>query len=122
MHTTFKATQEDILSQARALVDKRFGSLDRVLASSSEHASLSLEVTREIKQQSGRIFHVTGHLTVDGKKYHTDSWGETIDSAMDSVRDNLVRAVRTKRGRAVRLLRRGGTTLKSLLRFGRHHQ
>lgn len=119
MQTTFKATHEDILEQVRALVDKRFGSLDRVLAKKSEQALLSLEVTRETKQQSGRVFHAAGHLVVDGEKYHADAWGDTVDSVTESVRNDLVREVRTKRGRAMRLLRKGGGTLKTLLRFGK---
>ncbi len=119
MQTTFKTTNEDILEQVRALVDKRFGSLERVLAKESEHALLSLEVARETKQQSGRVFHATGNLTVNGKKYHADAWGDTVESVTDSVRDDLVREVRTKRGRAMRILRKGGGTLKTLLRFGK---
>ncbi len=64
---------------------------------------------------------MSGNLTIEGSKdtYHASATAPQIQLALDRMRDELVREVKKSRGRAVRLLRRGGATLKTLLRFGR---
>lgn len=123
MNTTFKATNKDLLDEIRILSNERFGVLERVLADRSSVAQLSVEVEKEAKQITGRtlLFRVSGKLTVEGGKYvyYASVVAENIEIALDNMRDDLVREVKKSHGRTMRLMRRGGTAVKTFLRFGR---
>ncbi len=119
MKSIFKVNPDELLEQVQGIVDDRFGSLERVLAEKAESAQLSIEVTRDTKKQTGKVFRVSGRLVVEGKSYYSQTRSETVEKALINVREELVRKVRTTHGRTARFFRRGGRALKTLLRFGR---
>ncbi len=123
MYIIFKAANDTLLGKVRTLSEERFGSLERILARQSSSAQLTVEVEEEARQTKGNtlLFRVSGNLTVDGCKdrYHASATDTQIETALNHMRDDLVREIRKSRGRTIRFLRKGGSTLKSLLRFGR---
>ncbi len=119
MQSIFKVSPDDLMERVQFLVDERFGSLERVLSDKNERAQFSIEVVRDTKKKTGKVYSASGHLIVDGKSYHTQAREESVEAIVDSIRDDLVRKVRNSRGRTARLFRRGGSALKSLLRFGK---
>ncbi|VAW32083.1 hypothetical protein MNBD_CPR01-392 [hydrothermal vent metagenome] len=119
MQSIFKVNPDNLIEQVQQIADDKFKSLDRVLAEKTEQAQLYIEVTRDTKKQTGKVFRASGRLVVDGNSYYAKSREETIGLSIERVRDGLLRKVRASRGRTARLMRRGGSALKSLLRFGR---
>lgn len=119
MYTTIKTSHDEFMDQVSSLASERFNLLERVLSDKAQEARLSLYVTRETKQRQGKVFSAVGNVVVDGKQFHADALAETVESAVDRVRDELVREVRKSNGRTKRLMRKGGIAFKALLRFGR---
>ena len=69
--------------------------------------------------RAGARYRAEGNLSVDGKLLRAEAMGDTLEGAVDQMRDELVRELRKSRGRERGLAKRGGTALKRLLRFGR---
>ncbi len=117
MYKTFTVNPKELSDTARNLTDERFVSVERVLAKRSEIARLSMDINKETKQRHGRIFAVTCNLSVDSNRYTATASADTLEQAIDMVRDDMLRLVRSSRGKAMRLLRKGGAKIKKLLRF-----
>jgi hypothetical protein len=58
-------------------------------------------------------------VVVNDTVYYAEAVKPTPESAADRVRRGLESEIRHSRGRARKLIRRGGAALKNLLRFGR---
>ncbi len=119
MYKTFTVNPKELSDIARDLTNERFASVERVLSTRSESARLSMDINKETKQRHGRIFAVTCNLSVESKHYTTTASAETLEQAIDMVRDDMLRLVRSSRGKAMRLLRKGGARIKKILRFDR---
>lgn len=119
MQKIFNANPKELLDTARTLTDERFTSVEHVLATRAKLARLTIDISKETKQRNGRIFNVTGNLIVGAEHYTSSASAETPEQAIDMVRDDIFRLLRSSRGRSMRILRKGGAKIKALLRFGR---
>ncbi len=119
MHKIFTANPKELLDTIRKLTDERFSSVERALASRSQIAQLTIDISRETKQRKGRVFNVSGSLIVESEHYTASASAETPEQALDKVRNDILRLLRSSRGRSMRILRKGGAKIKALLRFGK---
>ncbi|HEC94267.1 MAG TPA: hypothetical protein ENI56_02780 [Candidatus Kaiserbacteria bacterium] len=119
MQKIFNANPKELLDIVRELTDERFASVEHVLAARAELARLTIDISKETKQRNGRIFKVTGNLIIGAEHYTASTSAETLEQAIDEVRDEILRLLRSSRGKSIRMLRKGGAKIKSLLRFGR---
>ncbi len=119
MHKIFTANPKELLDIVRRLTDERFASVEHVLAARASLARLTIDISKETKQRNGRIFKVTGNLIVESEHYTASSSAETPEQAIDMVRDDLLRLLRSSHGKSMRILRKGGAKIKALLRLGR---
>lgn len=118
MHKIFTVNPKELLSTVRDLTEERFVSVERVLADKSEQAQLSIDISRETGHRHGLVFSASAHLIVGPKRYTASASAETLELAIDIVRDEILRLVRSSRGKAIRMLRKGGAKVKKLLRLG----
>lgn len=68
---------------------------------------------------SGQIFRAEANLTVRGKYFRAESERSDILSAIDDLRDELVRELNSQKKKDRVLFRKGSAIIKNILRFGR---
>ena len=117
MNISIKATGHTLTEETRELVEGKFAKLEKLCG---EGAKLSCEIEESIAAvRAGGRYRAEGNLNVAGKLYRAEATHETLEGAIDQVRDDLVREVRTAHSRTRRLAKRGGALMKRLMRFGR---
>ncbi|OGG77906.1 hypothetical protein A3A36_02420 [Candidatus Kaiserbacteria bacterium RIFCSPLOWO2_01_FULL_52_12b] len=120
MHITIKATHQELTLATREFIEGKFSALGKLMAGSASPATLSCEIEESIAvERAGARYRAEGNLSVDGKLFRAEAASNTLEGAIDRVRDDLMREVRRARGKERGLLKRGGAALKRMLRFGR---
>jgi putative sigma-54 modulation protein len=117
MNITIKATHSELTDASRAMIEQKLSALhkfvgDEISAQCACEIQESLEVVR-----SGSRFRAEGNLSVSGKSFRAEAVGETLEEAVDTLRDELMREVQRVRGKSRSFLRRGGAALKRMLRM-----
>jgi ribosomal subunit interface protein len=120
MNITIKSTGHELTDDVRSLVEEKFSSIEKIVAKSNAPAQLSCEIERSIAvERAGSKYRAEGNLNVDGQVFRAEATGDTLEDAVDNVRDQLTRTLQNARGRRRELLKRGGAALKRMLRFDR---
>ncbi len=120
MNIAIKTTGREFTDAMRALVEKKLSALEKYTRHSRTPVTLSCEIEESIAAvRAGGRYRAEGNLSVDGELYRAEAVHETLEGAVDRVRDDLARELRQARGKERGLLKRGGAALKRMLRFGR---
>ncbi len=115
MNISIKATGQELTEETRELVESKFAKLEKL---AGEGAKLSCEIEESIAVvRAGGRYRAEGNLTEDGKLYRAEATHETLEGAVDRVRDELMSELRKSRGKDRGLFRRGGRMVKGWLRF-----
>ena len=118
MYITIKHTGAELPEASSALVEEKLGALRKCIHD-DEQAMLACEIEESVSAaRAGAKYRVEGNLTVNGKLFRAEAMAETLEGAVDRVRDDLMREVLRSKGRARHYLKRGGAALKNMLRFG----
>ena len=120
MQITIKATHNPLSEDARMFIEKKFGPLERLVSRAVSPAMLECEIEESMAvERAGAKYRAEGNLSVDGKLYRAEAEGVTLENAVDTVRDDLMRSVRDAQVKRRGFIKRGGAALKQMLRFGR---
>ena len=120
MNITIKATKYQLTPKTEALIEEKLATPLRLLGNASDTALLEIEIEEAPPEgRSSEPCRLVARLIVDGNVFHAEAVKPTPESAADKVRNELEAEIRHSRGRARRLIRRGGAALKRILRFGR---
>ena len=120
MNITLKSTLQDPTDSIRELVEEKLSALEKLVGGPNTPATLSCELEQSMSvERAGAKYRAEGNLSVDGKLFRAEAESNTLEGAVDSVRDDIARELRNSRGRERGLLKRGGAALKRMLRFGR---
>ncbi len=85
-------------------------------------ALASVEVGRTTKHhKSGDIFRAEIKITTNGQIYYAVSEKDDLYTAIDEVKDKIVRELTSRRKKVIRLFRRGGAKIKDLIKGIRSH-
>ena len=119
MNITIKATKYRLTPETEAILEEKLAAPLRLLGEKGDTALLEIEIEEAPPEgRSSEPCRLVARLTVDGKMYHAEAEKPTPSSAADRVRSELESEIRRSRGRAQRLIRRGGAAIKRMLRFG----
>ncbi len=120
MQTIFKESKFRLNPDTEAMVEKKLVAVGRLLGRDDENAMLEVEVTEAPAEgRSSEPYRLVARLVVLDQVFHAEAVKPTPESAADRVRSELEAEIRHSRGRARKLLRRGGAAIKNILRFGR---
>lgn len=120
MNVSIKATGHELTDTMRDLIDKKLSALEKYTARSKTPAMLACEIEESLAvERAGARYRAEGNLSVDGKLFRAEAVSNTLEGAVDRVRDELSRELSRARGRARGLMRRSGDALKRMFRFGR---
>ncbi len=113
-----KSKNYTITPQIALLIDQKFQPLGK-FTGNAEDAKCEIELERIGDHQSGRIFRAEVNLYMMGKMFRAEAIEEQMESAIDSIQNELKRELQRAHGKRQSLMRRGGQALKHMLRFGR---
>lgn len=123
MHTfpaiKIKTTNFESTTELFDVLEKRLQALEKLLPADETHFVCEVELERLGDQHSGRIFRAEVNLTVGGDLLRAEATRESMEDAIDRMRDGLKRELRRRSGKRESLFRRGAQRVKNLVRFGR---
>lgn len=120
MHITIKATKYQLSSETEALVEEKLAAPLRLLGNESDRAMLEVEIEEAPPEgRSSEPCHLVARLILNDTVFYAEAVKPNPESAADKVRSELEAEIRRSRGRARRLVKRGGAAIKRMLRFGR---
>ncbi|MBI5405835.1 ribosome-associated translation inhibitor RaiA [Candidatus Kaiserbacteria bacterium] len=120
MNITIKAKRSELTPATREFIEEKFSALEKLVASAIGPVTLSCEIEESIAvERAGARYRAEGNLSVDGRLFRAEASSNTLEGAVDRVRDELARELGSARGKKRNLLKRGGEAIKRMLRFGR---
>lgn len=123
MNITIKTKNHQLTDAMRELIDGKFSGLAKFEKGADGVTALECEIEQSIAAvRAGARYRAEGNLSINGKLFRAEAMNETLEGAVDAVRDELARELRHARGRERGLLKRGGAAFKRMLRFGRQEQ
>lgn len=119
MNITIKATKYNLSPETEALIEEKLVAPLRLLGEESDRALLEIEIEEAPPEgRSSEPCRLVARLIVNDDVFYAEAVKPTPESAADRVRSQLEAEIRHSRGRARRLLKRGGAAIKRMLRLG----
>jgi len=113
----FKATNIEMTEAIREYLYKRLEKLEKFTGDDAgSYGQVEIGTTTS-GQHSGDIFRAEINLTVEGQNFRTESKKKDLYSAIDEAQDEMIRTLKSYRGKRRTLFRRGGYQIKKLLKF-----
>ena len=120
MRTSVKTTNVELNDALSRYLDEKLAHVEKFMPSGDEsvHAEVEIGKTTE-HHKHGDVYRAEINLHIARKNFRAVAHGEDLYAAIDEMQDEIVREVKryTKRKRV--LQKRGGRSIKNLLRFGR---
>lgn len=117
METHFKGTNYELPVHISRLAQKKIQTLKKFVGAHEETVQVYVELGKETEAHaSGRIWRAEINFDVEGKRFHAQALEESIEAAINKAVGELSAELRNTRKRAQDLARKGGATIKSLLR------
>jgi ribosomal subunit interface protein len=115
MNIQIKATNLELTPAIRSYIEKRAASFEK--NTQTEEARLEVEVGKMSEHhKSGDVYRAEMHLYLGKQRFYVTAETSDLYAAIDKVRDELVREMRSDKAKRVHLLRRGGQKIKDIIR------
>lgn len=121
MDVRIKATDFQMTPDAQAYLEQRIASLGKLLTSVENIARVEVELGRDAgrPRHGANIWFAEIHVIIPGgERIYARNNSESINGAIDDVKEEVERQLRRERKIHIRLYRKGGALAKRLLRFG----
>ena len=121
MDVRIKATDYQMTPQVEAYLNQRIESLGKLLTGFEDVARVEVELGRDAgRPRHGKnIWFAEIQVIVPGVgRVYARNNSESVNGAIDDVKEEVERQLRRERKLHIRLLRKGGALAKRLLRFG----
>jgi len=119
MNITIKATRHQLNDEERTLVDQKLGAIAKLLGRDADTAELNVEVALTADgEKHGEAWRAETNLTAGGKFYRASASADTMASAIEAVHKELAQEVKSQRGRAHKMWKRGRAAIKAMLQRG----
>ena len=118
MDVRIKATEYEMTQEVADYLDQRIASLSKLLAGSEDVARIEVEVGRDAgrPRHGANIWFAEISVIVPGQdRIYARNNSESVNGAIDDVKEEVERQLRRERKLHIRLMRKGGALLKNLL-------
>ncbi len=121
MKIKIKATNIELTDAISSYVEEKIRSVEKFVVPHEEELPLvEVEVGKATKSHtSGDVFRAEVSMRVRGKHFRAVSEKSDLYSAVDDMKDELIRELNSHKGKERSMMRRGAGMIKNLLRFGR---
>lgn len=116
MNINIKTTNVTLTSAISDYVEKRLKKISKLLNhDASAQCDVELAKTSE-HHQKGDIFKAEIHIVGIGKNIYASSDNIDLYSAIDSVRDEILRELKSNKEKRISFVRRGGAQVKAMIK------
>lgn len=120
MKKDIKTTNIELTPALHAYANEKLDLLGRLLDKSDQSVYASVEIGLTTHHHhKGRVFRAEVNLHTAGRNFRAVEFAEDLYAAIDLVKDELARELRSHKEKSETLFRRGGRIIKNLIRFGR---
>ena len=117
-HVNTKATNITLTPEIEDRLEKKLHALEKFISEGS-NCVCDVELEKVTGSQTGKIYRAEINFEVDGRLFRAEATEESIEVAIDRVKNELKRELRKARDKEKSLLRRGSQRIKDMLRFGK---
>ncbi len=115
---TIKTTLYEQTPEIIEYLEKRMQTLEKYLPDGETAIVCDVELEKLTEQQNGSVYRTEVNLKIGGTLLRAEATGETMEEAIDRVKQDMkTKLVRTQ-GKRMSLIRRGAKRLKDMMRFG----
>lgn len=121
MDIRVKATEYQMTPQVADYLDGRIASLEKLLSDDATVARIEVELGRDAgrPRHGANIWFAEIIVIVPGEsQVYARNNSESINGAIDDVKEEIERQLRSRKHLHIRFLRKSGAMLKRLMRFG----
>lgn len=116
MLNNLKASGLTLTDPIRSYAEDKIGGVLKFVNSKSSPVSLDVELERTTAHHhKGDIFRAEVNLKIDGNLLRAEATDSNLYSSIDMVRDEIIREIKTHKGKHESLLRRGSRRLKAII-------
>ncbi len=116
MNINIKTTTVSMTDAIRNYVDNSMSGIVRLL-SNDPTARFDLEIGKTSNHhKNGEIYKAEIHIIAKGQNIYSSVEKEDLYSAIDVVKDEVIRKINSAKDKKVSLLKRGGALLKKIIR------
>ena len=115
---TIKTTEWTMTDEIRTYLDEKLLAIDKLIDSDPETVRCDVELGKA-RENHAHAFRAEMNLFIGGAMVRSEATGETLQVALDEVKDEIVRQLKKSKQKHTSLLRRGGASVKNWLRFGK---
>lgn len=120
MNLNIKTTNISLTPAISEYLEKKLRSLDKFIDIDRDNVYIQAEVGKTTNHhKSGDVFKAEINLRIGGNNYRAVSEKDDLYAAIDEVKDELSRAVKSGKDKRISLFRKGALRVKNLLRFGK---
>ena len=115
--TNIKFTNITSEEEVKTYIDKKLDKIAKLVEHDQDETIFRIEVGKTTEHhQSGDIYRAELQVKLLGKDYRAEETAEDVYSAIDMAQNELWREIKNDRDKSVTLNRKGGRTIKNLLR------
>ena len=116
MHTNIKTTGITLTEDISTYINKRLEKVEKLL-DNDPAAQCDIELARTSEHhQKGLIFRADIHIVGAGKNCYSSSQKSDLLSAIDDIRDEILRELKAGKGKRISVIRRSGARVKDMLK------
>ena len=117
MKISVSAARVELTPDLREYAEKKISAVGKVIDLSDDKTSAHVMLARTTSHhKSGDLFRADVRLDIGGTELFATAEESDVRAALDRLKDELLREAKTWKGRRKSLIRRGGQTIKKMIR------
>lgn len=117
MKTNIKGTNISLTEAISNYLTGKLGHIEKLLPAGDDSVIAEVELAKDTKHHlHGEVFRAEINLRASGKNFYTVAHEQDLYAAIDKMRDEIARQIKTGFEKKNTLLRRGGRKAKEMLR------
>lgn len=117
MNTNIKATNVELTPAINDYLNKKIAAFDKLINQNDESAALNVVLAKITRHhQKGDIFKAEMNLHISGKVLQASSEEQDIFAAIDLVKDEMMRELKSHKDKRIGILKRGGAKVKQIIK------
>ena len=115
--TNIKATNIELTDSIREYVFKKIELIEKYIEVGDTSALCDVEVGKTtMHHKTGDVFRAEINLRVSGKTFYAVAEKDTLNSALDEVKDEIIKSLTSYKQKRKSLVRQGGAMVKAMLK------
>ncbi len=119
MDIRIKSSDYEMTAEVSEYLNARIAAVEKLLGDEAVTARCEVEIGRGIgHSQQGNVWRAEFVLIHGGERLRAEAMGESVNAAIDTVKDEILQQLRKSKGRSQTLSKRIGSRIKKWTRFG----